>query len=251
MFLDERHKQIIDLLERDGRVAVSELAPRFGVTEDCIRKDLKQLASQGKCRRVYGGATRVEVPVIREVRGRIGQLEPQKRAIAEKALALIEPGQTVFLDISTTTLELARLLAARGTACTVISPMVEILLVLGACPAITTICPGGTMDTTLDGFVGSLALESLGRFRFDAAFLGAYGIDAESGEVSTYDINDGSLKRCAIEHAAHAYLVSEARKVGTLGIYRFAHLGDFEAYICDEPDGEEAAAVRAAGLDVR
>ena len=250
MFLEERHQQIRALLEREGRVTVAELAPRFGVTEDCIRKDLKQLAAEGQCRRVYGGATRMESPMVREVGDRLDLFATEKQAIASKAVELIRPRQTIFLDISTTNLHVARLLAQQGVACTVVSPMIDILSAMAACPAITGICPGGTMHAELNGFVGALAMEALSRFRFEAAFLGAYGLDAEAREVTTYDTDDGLVKAAAIERSAHSYLVSEIRKVGTFGTYRYASFDDFDAFICDDADSDDAAAIRDAGLEV-
>ena len=251
MFLEERHQRILQLLDDEGRVTVSDLANRFDVTDDCIRKDLKQLSAEGKCRRVYGRATKATTPAIRKVSGRLRQFTEEKQAVARKAVGLIKPGYTVFLDISTTTLQLARLIAQNGTPCTVVSPMVGILTLLADAPQVTAVCPGGTLHTELDGFVGSLALENLENFRFELAYIGAYGIDVEANEVTTCDMEDGLLKASAIRHTAHSYLVSEVRKVGVFGSYRYAKLDDFDALICDDAESAEAGLVRAAGLEVR
>lgn len=250
MFLEERHQQIIELLDADGRVTVTDLATRFDVTEDCIRKDLKQLAAEGKCRRVYGGATKPEGARVRKVSTRIDLYDAEKNAIAAKAFELIAPKQTVYLDISTTNLRVARLLAQAGIECTVVSPMIDVLTAVAPCPTITGICPGGTMHPELSGFVGGLAVSTLQRFRFDAAFMGTFGIDAEAQEVTTYDMGDGLLKTCAIERSTRSYLVSEVRKVGEVSTYRFAGLSDFDAWICDDPASDDARQVAATGLEV-
>lgn len=250
MFLEERHQQILQLLDAEGRVAVPNLAARFDVTEDCIRKDLKQLCAEGRCRRVYGGATKVEAPAARDVSDRLSQFGAEKQRIAEKVIRLVQPRQTVFLDISTTNLHLARLLAQQNVPCTVVSPMVDILSAVSAASNITGICPGGTMHPNLNGFVGALAVDALSRFRFEAAFLGAYGIDAEACEVTTYDVDDGLVKAAAIERAARGYLVSEVRKVGAFGSYRYAGFDDFDAFICDDATSDGAGLVRDAGLEV-
>lgn len=250
MFLEERHQKILEMLDRDGRVAVPHLAKEFAVTEDCIRKDLKQLCAEGRCRRVYGGATKMEAPAVRDVNERIGLFAAEKQVIAKKAFGLIEPGQTIFLDISTTNLRIAQLLASEGVACTVVSPMVDVLRAVAATPGIAGICPGGTMHPSLNGFVGALAVDAMDRFRFEVAFLGAYGIDAEAREVTTYDVDDGLVKAAAIERAARSYLVSELRKVGAFGTYRYASLEDFDALICDDATAADADLVRSAGLEV-
>ena len=250
MFQEERQQQICALIDQRGRVTVSDLAARFEVTEDCIRKDLKQLAADGKCRKVYGGATRIEKSAGRTVGERLALFQPEKQAIALKAVELIKPGQTLYLDISTTTLHVARLIAQSEMALTVVSPMVDVLTAVGANPNVTAICPGGTMRPDLNGFVGAVAIEALDPYRFDAAFLGAYSIDVDTHAVATFDAEDGLLKRCAIERAAQCYLLSESRKFEAFGTYRFASLSDFDALICDDQDQESIRTLREADVDV-
>lgn len=250
MFPEERHAQICALIDKNGRVTVPDLARRFDVTEDCIRKDLKQLAADGKCQRVYGGATRTENTKERSVSNRVALFMPEKQAIAHKALDLIEPKQTIYLDISSTNLYLAQLIAQSDLTCTVVSPMIDILNALSHTPAITAICPGGTINADLNGFVGAMAVDALKRFRFEMAFIGAYGVDTEARELTTYDADDGLLKRCAIECSGRSYLVCESRKFNALGNYHFAGFSDFDALICDDEDAAAIEQVREAGLDV-
>lgn len=250
MFQEERHQHICALIDRFGRVTVSDLARRFEVTEDCIRKDLKQLASEGKCRKVYGGATRAEQTGGRTVGERLNLFQPQKQAIADKAAKLIRPQQSLYLDISTTNLYLARLIAQMDCALTVVSPMIDILSAVVSNPKVVAICPGGTMRPDLNGFVGAVAADALDRFRFDLAFLGAYSIDVDSHDVATFDAEDGLLKRTAIKRAAQSYLLCESRKFEAFGTYRFAMLSDFDALVCDDRDIESIEALREAGVDV-
>lgn len=102
MFLRERQDTIVELIRAEGRVTVSDLASRFGVTEDCIRKDLKQLDVQGALKRVYGAAISTASVSERNVSKRASTLVSGKRAIAEKAYEQIGAGKTLFLDGSTT-----------------------------------------------------------------------------------------------------------------------------------------------------
>lgn len=250
MFQEERHQQICALIEQRGRVTVSDLASRFEVTEDCIRKDLKLLAAEGRCRKVYGGATRIERSGGRTVGERLNLFQPEKQAIALKAIELVKPNQTLYLDISTTALHLARLLAQGDMPLTVISPMVDILTTMGSNPNVTAICPGGTMQPDLNGFVGALAIDALDPHRFDIAFLGAYSIDVDTHAVATFDAEDGLLKRAAIERAGQSYLLCESRKFEAFGTYRFASLSDFDALVCDDQDQESICTLREADVDV-
>lgn len=110
MFLRERQDTIVELIRAEGRVTVSDLASRFGVTEGCIRKDLKQLDVQGALKRVYGAAISATSVSERNVSKRASTLVSEKRAIAEKAYEQIDAGETLFLDVSTTALAIAELL---------------------------------------------------------------------------------------------------------------------------------------------
>lgn len=250
MFPEERHSQICSLIEVNGRVTVPELAKRFGVTEDCIRKDLKTLAAAGKCQRVYGGATRVENVQERDINNRMELFEPEKRTIAGKALKLIQPEQTIYLDISSTNVQLARLLAQSGIPCTVVTPMLDVLSALARAPHIDALSLGGSMHAELNACLGSIALDVVRHYRFDLAFMGAYGVDTESHEITTYDTDDGMLKRAAIARAAVSYLVCESRKFSAIGTYTYADYRDFDAMICDDENDSAIAQIRASGLDV-
>ena len=250
MFPEERQSQICSLLEVNGRVTVTDLSRRFKVTEDCIRKDLKFLASEGKCRRVYGGATRAENLYERDVTNRLDLNQSEKLAIAKKALRFIEPKQTIYLDISSTNVQLAKLIASSGIELTAVSPMVEILEILGKAQNVTAICPGGIMHPDLNGYLGALALEGIRRFRFESTYMGTYGIDIDSQEFTTYDTDDGLLKMSAVQRAGRSYILCESRKFSEIGSYHFGNFDQFEALICDDPGTETADKVRAAGLEV-
>ena len=250
MFQEERHQRIIELLDAHGRVSVSDLAAHFDVTEDCIRKDLKQLAARGVCKRVYGGATKAENTPELNVIDRVGTFVSEKRAIAAKAVRLIKPESTVFLDISTTNLEIARAIAESGITCNVVSTMIGVLTILAKNPSVTALCPGGVLRPSLDGFVGGQCVKALGSYRFDLSFMGCYGIDAAGSEVTTHALEDGIVKETAVAHTRRNYIVAESRKLSSYGSYCYGRLDDFEALICDGEDIEGIARVRRAGLAV-
>ena len=102
----------ITVVIREVALRRSPAAKRFAVTSDCIRKDLRQLVAQGRCRKVYGGATRIEGEVNRNIAERVDTLRPEKQAIAAKALELIRPRQTIYLDFSSRHILLGEMIAA-------------------------------------------------------------------------------------------------------------------------------------------
>ena len=158
MFTEERQNAIEKCLREKGKVRVKELSEMFQVTEDCIRKDLKILENAGRLKRTYGGAIlSQEYPLERNVVDRRMYNLDKKKVIAAKAFKLIKNNETIFLDVSTTNIELARLIASSGMHVVVVSNMIDILQILAANPSITAIGTGGTMYRSVNGFMGAAA----------------------------------------------------------------------------------------------
>lgn len=247
MFLRERQEEIARLVSAEGRVTVAGLARRFDVTEDCIRKDLRQLEAAGALRKVYGGAVSVSSSPERSVIKRVGAHSAEKRLVAEKAFDMIEPGETIFLDVSTTNLALAELLSAGTKHVSVVSTMMGILRVLARNPALEVLGTGGSVNTELDGFMGSMTLACLRPLRFDRAFLGGLGVDVESGEVTTYLWDDAQVKQLAMANSSHCLLMVDEHKFGAGGSYVYAHVRDFDGIVTNRVTTELASAVEGLG----
>ncbi len=247
MFLKERQAKIIELINAEGRVTVADLAQRFSVTEDCIRKDLKQLDAQGALKKVYGGALSVASAPDRNVSKRVGSHIAEKRVIAEKALEQIASGDTIFLDVSTTNLALAELLAKGSKQVFVVSNMMEILRTLATNPALTVLGTGGSVNTELDGFIGTMALACLKPMRFDKVFLGGLGVDLETGDVTTYVWDDAMIKQLVIANSRRSFLVVDEHKFGIGGNYVYASVSSFDALITDRPSTKLRAQIKDLG----
>ena len=234
MFLEERQEIILNMLARDGKVRVRELSEKFKVTEDCIRKDLGALEKKGKLKRTYGGAVRIRENshMVEVSKHRNTDVEAKQR-IAQAAVKLIHEKDMVFLDISTSNLAIAELLVKMDEDITVVTNMIDILVVLARNPKIRVIFAGGKINKSRDGFWGGMTLDFISRLKPDIAFVGAVGVDVKENSVSTYDIDDGINKAAIIRHSKKAYVVAEARKLSTDGNYNYTTLDTLSGLITD------------------
>ncbi len=248
LFLQERQNKILELVNREGRVAVADLAQQFQVTEDCIRKDLKQLSTQGMLERIYGGALSLQNLPERNIAKRKTSTE-EKRAIAEKAYETIADGDVVYLDVSTTVLALADLIARGAKRCTVVSNSLDTLHILAANPLVTSVGTGGRVHALQNAFIGSTTLQMLGAYTFDRAFLGALSVNVDDGGVTTFESDDGIIKHLAIQHSKQSYLLVESKKFRRNGTFRFADIAEFDCVISESPDEKIVRQMADLGVD--
>lgn len=197
---EERRERIIQVLREQDEVSVAELSQRLGVSEVTTRKDLQQLEEQGYLTRVRGGAV---------VSGR-GQLElrfaarqqlnlEEKRRIAARAVELIQPGSTIFLDGSTTAFQMTRLLRDMHNL-TVITTGLYAALELSFAPDVTTIVVGGILRRRTSSLVDTLSPNLLRRLHVDIAFLSCRAFSAEQGMMES-DLREAQMKRAMAETA--------------------------------------------------
>lgn len=240
MFLEERQEAILNLLSRDGKVRVKDLSEMFKVTEDCIRKDLGALEKQGKLKRTYGGAVvrRENLHMLEVSKHRNTDVEA-KRRIAQAAVKLIHEKDMVFLDISTSNLAIAELLVKTDREMTVVTNMIDILVVLARNPKIRLVFAGGKINKSRDGFWGGMTLDFISRLKPDIAFVGAVGVDVKENSVSTYDIEDGINKAAIVRVSKRAYVVAEARKLSSDGNYNYTSLDTLSGLITDSKSAED------------
>ena len=247
MFLEERQESIMGMLTRDGKVRVKELSDKFRVTEDCIRKDLGALEKQGKLKRTYGGAVVLRENLhTMEVSKRRNTDVEAKRRIAQAAVRLINDKDMVFLDISTSNLAVAELLAKEQRELTVVTNMIDILVILAQNPKIRLVFAGGKINKSRDGFWGGMTMDFISHLKPDIAFVGAVGVDVKENSVSTYDIEDGINKAATIRVSKRAYVVAEAKKLSADGNYNYATLDTLSGLITDSLPADD---VRQAAAD--
>lgn len=234
MLAGERREEIAQTIADQGRVTVAELVRRYGVTEDCIRKDLRLLASQGRCQRVYGGAIEAEPTSERDVISRLSVRTAEKQAMADKALKLIPDGSVIFLDISSTNVFLAEKLAKAGIACTVVSNMLDILKALQHSPAVKAQGLPGIVDSEMGGLLGAQTLAAVNGINFDLAFIGARSVSLEDDAVTTFEMDDGLVKHAAMDNAAESYVMAEQGKFEATGIYVYGKFSEFTGVVSED-----------------
>lgn len=240
MFAEERLQEIIKILKLEGKLKVKDISTKFNVTEDCIRKDLKNLEKQGQLKRTYGGAVQIresahEQDIVLRKEVNIST----KTTIAKKAFQIIENRETIFLDISTTNIILAKLLSESTKSLTVVTNMPEIINVLCNKNNIIAICPGGILNKNIGGFAGASTIDFISRYKFDKTFIGSCGIDVFDRNITTFDLEDGITKKAIIQSGKKNYIVMENDKFYYDGNYKFAALDDVNCIITDSMPKDE------------
>jgi DeoR/GlpR family transcriptional regulator of sugar metabolism len=251
MDVRERRALILQLIETEGEVSVRDLSRRIGVSEMTVRRDLETLASRGALIRLHGRAV---APVSRSYEPpfdvRAGTATEAKARIGALAANLIEEGETVVLDVGTTTLEVARALRGRRNL-TVLTPSLRIANVLAEEPGIRLMVCGGILRPGELSLVGDLAVAAFRDFRFDTAVLGVGGIDVTAG-LTEYNLEDARVKRAAVETARRILVVADATKLGRVAFARICPLAEIDVLVTDRSaPADLVAAIKEAGVEVR
>lgn len=250
MISDLRHKTIIERLEDNSTVTVADLVKEFNVSEMTIRRDLAILESRGLLRRVHGGAISqrgrsYEPPFL----SRAGEYMEAKRRIGEAAAALVQNGDSITLDVGTTTLEVARNLHSKQDL-TVLTPSLRIANELSDHPGIRLILTGGILRLGEYSMVGHLAERIFDDFFVDKLFLGAGAVDLKAG-VTEFNIEDTLVKRAMVKSAKKVYLAADSSKFLQVAFTSIVPLSSLHTIISDtELDPHLVSQVRKEGIEV-
>jgi DeoR/GlpR family transcriptional regulator of sugar metabolism len=246
MLTAERRQVILTRLERDGKVVASELVDALGVSEDTVRRDLRELASGGLVQRVHGGAL-LPAPANVSFAQRL-QVSPEAKAhLAEAALPLLEGANVVLLDGGTTALELARRLPP-DRACTVLTNAPPVAAALATHPRVDVVLIGGRMLKDSQTTVGSEAIAALQQVRADVCVLGICSLDTEIG-ITTAHHDEAHVKRAMVAASAEVIALATADKLQTASPWVVAPVGDLTHLVTDA-DAETTAPYAAAGVSV-
>ena len=220
MLTEQRHQIIRDALAAEGRVLAGELADRFGVSEDTIRRDLRELAKSGQLRRVYGGAV-APAPFAAATIGQRGRhAVEEKMRLAQVAVGVLSSGQTLFIDGGTTNQAIARAVP-RDIALTVATNSLGVASALADLPLVDLIMLGGRYARDLGTCVGGDTLAAVAQLSADLFFLGSCGVDASRG-VTAFDSAEAEVKRAMARNSAGIVIAATADKLATAAPYRVA-----------------------------
>lgn len=247
--LSRRHAEILALLKEAGRVSVEDLAARFAVTPQTIRRDLTELSQTRALTRVHGGAIVASGVSNLAYDARKLVAQAQKKAIGEAAAGLIPDHSSLFINIGTTTEEVARALAGHS-GLLVITNNLHVAAELHRHPSLEVIVAGGTVRRGDGAVVGATAVEHIRQFRADLAVIGTSAIDPD-GTLLDFDSREVQVSRAIIESARRVLLVTDSSKFSRAAPVRIAHLRDVDMLVTDRlPSAEIGALCAQHGVEV-
>ena len=247
MLAAERRDYLLARLRADGSVVAKDLAAELGISEDSIRRDLRDLAAAGLCHRVYGGAVPAS-PALADYANRASVEPGSKRQVAARAAALIQPGGTVILDGGTTTLAVVQALPAE-LDCTVIthSPTIAAALVPHARAEVYLL--GGRLFKHSAVTCGAAAAEAAHGVAADLFFLGVTGVHPVHG-LTTGDADEAAMKRTLAGRAVETYVLASAEKLGAASRYQVLPLSAVAGVITDGSPADTVAALAGQGVTI-
>lgn len=233
MLAQERRNLILERLIEEKSVVVSELSQRFSVSEETIRRDLDKLERDGLAVKSYGGAVinenvSIDMPFsIRKKRNIAG-----KQRIAELAARLVENGDHLMLDASSTAVFIARALKDKQNL-TIITNSIEILVELSDMPGWKVLVPGGCLMEGYLALIGPAVTESLLQYHVEKTFISCKGVSLEEGTTDS-NADFAHAKRAMLRCAKDRYLAVDSSKLGRLAFANICALEDLDGVITDE-----------------
>jgi DeoR/GlpR family transcriptional regulator of sugar metabolism len=242
----ERRQAILAQVERDGRVVASELVASLGVSEDTVRRDLRDLSEQGLLHRVHGGAL-ASAPPTSSFGHRLDVSPEEKAALAEAALPLLVGARVIVLDGGTTTLQLARCLPVLYDG-TVVTNSPPVASALANHPKAEVMLVGGRLLKDAQVAVGAAAVEAFHTVRADICVLGICSLHPDIG-VTTLDNEEAHVKRAMVASAGEVIALATADKLRTASPWVVAQLADID-HLVTNGGGKLTRSYTSAGIDV-
>jgi DeoR/GlpR family transcriptional regulator of sugar metabolism len=246
MLTSQRKQYLLDVLRRDGQIVATKLSAELGVSEDTIRRDLREMAKEGLLQRVHGGALPAS-PALGDFAARQQIAPADKAAIGRAAAAMVQPGQVVFVDGGTTCAQLVRSLP-RALRATVVTHSPSIAMELMAHPEIEVIMLGGRLFRHSIVGVGAATLEAIAQIRADTYFMGVTSVHPELG-LSTGDYEEACVKRALCRAAADTIVLASPEKLATASPYQIVGLSEIGGIVLPaETPAEMLSPYRALGI---
>lgn len=239
----ERQQAILERIYKNKSVKVTELSQQFNVTEETIRRDLEKLAKKGIVKKTYGGAILSETMVGAETEekeledtsfdDRIKENMESKAKIGRAIANLIENGETVTLDSSTTCLEVARHMPKQKRV-TVITNSVSAVMELSTHEEVTVISTGGSLRSASMSLIGPTAKQNIMNYYADKAILSCKGVSLTRGIMESNEL-EKEIKQCFVDVANEIILAVDHAKINKGAIHQFMALERVSCIVTDEP----------------
>ncbi|HYD98975.1 MAG TPA: DeoR/GlpR family DNA-binding transcription regulator [Alphaproteobacteria bacterium] len=247
--VDSRHLQIVEMVRAQGFVSVEHLADALGVTPQTIRRDIKALDGRGLLIRHHGG---VRVPISTEntaYRSRSNWAVEEKRRIARLVAEHVPDDSSVFINIGTTTEEVARALLARSRL-RVVTNNIHVAMTLMAKPDFEIVMAGGLLRNKDGGIVGEAAVEFMAQFRADIGIIGVSGIDRD-GALLDFDFREVRVAQTIIARSRKVFLVADRSKFGRSAMVQICDMARITALFTDGAVPEPyRSAILAGGTSI-
>lgn len=233
MALSIRQSEILELARHDGRVHVDDLAQRFDVTLQTIRRDLGDLAEAGLVDRVHGGAVPRTGVVNLGYESRRRMNAEAKAAIAAACAAAIPDNSSMILNLGTTTEAVAQALVNHQNI-TVVTNNMNVANILLANPGCEIMVAGGALRRSDGGILGEMTTQFIEQFKVDFAVIGTSGLD-EDGDLLDYDLAEVRVSRAILRQSRRAFVVTDHSKIGRAAPARIASLSEIDTLFTDRP----------------
>jgi DeoR family transcriptional regulator, glycerol-3-phosphate regulon repressor len=226
-----RQADIVALARSEGKVSVDDLAERFDVTPQTIRKDLNDLCDGGVLQRYHGGAVLASGVANFGYEARRQLATDEKRRIGLKAAALIPDNSSILINIGTTTEQVAMALRSR-TGLMVITNNMHVANILQGYEAIEIIVAGGVVRHADGGIVGEAAVDFIRQFKADYAVIGTSAID-EDGALLDFDYREVKVAKAIMDCARKSILVADRMKFERTAPVRIGHISELDYFVSD------------------
>ena len=246
----ERRKQILLELRLRQHLRISDLAERFGVSTETVRRDLDDLAGEGLIDRAHGGASQPVPGTYPSLDERQRKSLEERERIGRLAASMVRAGETLMIDSGSTTMQMARFLAFANTACRVITNSLPIAITMGNSEAAhVMLCPGEYLPRE-SAVVGDETLEFLRRYQVDRTVIGATAL-AEDGIFESVS-GFAAVKQTMLAQAGHSVLLIHGGKFGASGFRKAAELKELSTVVVDRAMPPALArAMKTAQVEVR
>ncbi|MGQ3214155.1 MAG: DeoR/GlpR family DNA-binding transcription regulator [Shinella sp.] len=244
---EERQAVILDKVNAAGRVLATGLAQEFGVSEDSIRRDLRDLSDAGLVQRFHGGAARLVTPAL-DFHRRETLHAGEKERIGRAAAAMIPDGATLLVDSSTTVVQFVRSLSP-ALSLRIITTAVDVAAAALDHPFAEVIMLGGRLGRLTRSAAGAGAIDAIRALRVDYCVLGTCGVDHDL-TLRADDFEDAHLKATMIRAANKTLLLATADKLGQAATYEVAPITAVSALFTSSTDAAILKSIRETGVDV-